>query len=198
MQGSNGEYCFLSEDERVEVIRIARDATPKDMLIIAGAGMEGTRATINMVNRMAKAGADVAMVITPHYFKKFMKNFAAQKAHFFAVADASPIPILVYNMPANTGIDLSAGEIAELAAHPNIVGLKDSGGNLAKLAWLANEVKIQKLNFEILAGSASWILPAFAIGAVGGVNALANIAGKDILRLIAAFKSGDAKTAMAI
>ena len=94
-------------------------------------------------------------------------------------------------MPANTGIDLNANQIAELAKHPNIIGLKDSGGNVAKLGQLANEVKLQKLDFQILAGSASFLVPAFSIGCVGGVCALANIAGKEILEMIQAVKDND-------
>lgn len=181
---------MLSEDERVEVIRIAKQSIRPDQIVMAGAGMEGTRATINMVKRMAAVGADCALVITPHYFKRNMQDFNAQKAHFFAVADASPIPIIVYNMPANTGIDLKAGQIAQLATHPNIVGLKDSGGSTAKFGQLMNEVRLQKLSFQVLSGSASFLLPAFSVGAVGGVCALANIAGKELLQMIDLIKAG--------
>lgn len=195
VQGSNGEYVFLDEDERVAVIATARKGIPAGKLLVAGAGMDGTRSTIKMVKRMAAAGADVALVLTPAYFKGAMLKPAAQIAHFTAVADASPIPVMVYNMPANTGIDLGAGTLLALARHPNIIGLKDSGGNVAKMGQLMNDAPA---DFQLLAGSASFLLPAMAVGAVGGVCALANIAGPQCLELIKLANAGELEKARAL
>ena len=113
--------------------------TGPDKLVLAGSGCESTQATIQMTNAMAEAGADAAMVITPFYFKAKMMAGTVLEDHFTAVADASRIPIILYSVPANTGIDLAADTIIRLARHPNIIGIKESGGDVAKIGRLVAE-----------------------------------------------------------
>jgi len=170
--GSNGESVHLDQTEKLQMIADVRAASPDDHVLIAGTGLLTTEGTIALTGRAAEAGADAALVLPPSYYRGLMTpNVLA--AHFSAVADASPVPILLYNMPANTGIDMSASLMAELSEHDNIVGVKDSAGNIAKLAELRHCVDA---GFAILAGSAAFLLPALSVGADGGILALANVA----------------------
>ncbi len=154
--------------------------------MIAGTGCESTRATIALTCRAAEAGADAALVVTPHYYKGRMTPDALV-GHFCAVADASPIPVLLYNVPSNTGVDMDAATIARAAQHPNIVGVKDTGGNIAKMA---DTVRLVRPGFQVLAGSAGFFFAGLAIGAVGGVLALANIAPQQAIDIYRLFKAG--------
>ncbi|MFN2326061.1 MAG: dihydrodipicolinate synthase family protein, partial [Gemmatimonadales bacterium] len=149
--------------------------------------MESTRATIALTKQVAALGVDAVMVVTPGYFKARM-NGAALEAHYRAVADASPVPVLLYSVPANTGVDLPQESVATLSEHPNIIGLKDSGGDITKISWM---VGATQPGFQILAGSAGFLLPALAVGAVGTVAALANIAARELAALVDHFRAGD-------
>lgn len=195
VQGSNGEAVLMSEAERVQTIRVARKAMGPSRILIAGSGQEGTIQTIKMTKAMAEAGADVALVVAPGYFNA---KTDALIAHYMAVADASPIPILVYNMPACTGIDMQADVLVPCSNHPNIIGMKDSGGNVAKLTGVIHATRKLGNEFQVLAGSASFLLPMLVVGGVGGVCALANVAPQQILDMMAKFKRGDIEGAAAI
>lgn len=184
VQGSNGEYKVLSEGERVDVVKAAKAACAKDKIIVAGCGMDGTKQTIELGQRMADAGADALLVITP---KAPRRAEEACDDHFKAVADAVPVPVLLYNMPRLTGVDMSAAQVAKLAKHPNIIGLKDSGGNTEKLAMIRD---LLGSDFQLLAGSAGFLLPAMSVGAVGGVCALANVAPGPLLEIMELFRNG--------
>lgn len=173
--GTNGEYVMLSEKEKLLVLETARAAIPADKLMIAGTGGQSTAGAIDLTKKAAEIGADAALIITPSYYKSQMTP-AALVHHYRAVADSSPIPILVYNMPAATGVDIEADPIVTLARHPNIIGVKDSSGNVVKIGDIFRQVQKEGLDFRILAGSAGFFLPALSVGAVGGVFALANIA----------------------
>jgi 4-hydroxy-2-oxoglutarate aldolase len=192
--GSNGEFTSLSWDERLEVIAAAREVIPKDRLLIAGSGAESTRDTIALTKEMARRGADTVLVVTPSYFKGKMTS-AVLEAHFRAVADASPVPVILYNVPSNTGVDLAAAPIIKLAQHPNIIGLKDSSGDLQKMALVVRETGP---SFQVLAGSTGYILPALAIGAIGCIGALANLAARPLDRLIGCVRTGALEEARAI
>jgi len=192
VQGSNGEVVLMSEDERVSVVAAVRQNTNKK--IIAGTGAEGTLVTIRICEKMAQAGADAVLVINPHYYTKAMQNPAVITNHFRQVADASPLPVILYNMPANTGIPIPNSCIIELSGHPNIIGMKDSGGKVAKMAYIMQECP----GFQVLSGSASFLAPAMCLGAVGGVCALANIAPQQILDMMTMVKTGRIKEAMAL
>jgi len=180
VQGSNGEYCYLNGEERVAMIDKVRQWAATDKLVLAGSGCESTKDTVEMTAAMAKAGADVAVVITPCYFKNRMTEEALYE-HYIRVADTSPIPVVLYSVPATTGLDLSVSVIQRLASHPNIIGIKDSGGDISKIAHLVHVTKGQ--NFQILAGSAGFLLPALSVGAVGGICALANVLPSEVSEL---------------
>ncbi len=177
--GSNGEAVLLDESEKLRLVETARAELPKGRTLIAGTGLQSTAATIRLTRAAAEAGAGAALVLSPFYYKGLMTADVLER-HFRDVADASPIPVILYNMPACTGLDLDAELIVRLAGHENVVGLKDSSGNVAKLGRLHDELGDR---FSILAGSAGFLLPALAVGAVGGVLALANIAPRECLEV---------------
>lgn len=191
--GSNGEYTSMTTDERVLVVETVRAVTP-GRLLIAGAGLESTAGTVALTTRMAEAGADAVLVVTPAYFKARMTP-AALVAHFAAVADASPVPVILYSVPANTGVDLPAEVVAQLSRHANIIGLKDSGGDITKFGRMASECRP---GFQLLAGSAGFLLAALTLGAVGGIMALANIAAGSLRELVDRFHAGDLAGARAL
>ncbi len=170
--GSNGEFTYLSYKEKIEVLKTARQAIPKDKLFIAGTGCDSTRTTLELTEQAAVIGADAAIIITPSYYPSKMDGQAMQR-HYLELADHTPLPILLYNMPGNTGVDLSAETVVELSQHPNIAGIKDSSGNVVKLGEI---IRAASPSFNVLAGSASFFYPALVLGAVGGIMALANIA----------------------
>lgn len=175
--GSNGEAMLLDDRERGMVVETARtaiaDAHPSiPWTLLAGAADQSTRGTIARCRLVAAAGAEVAVVLPPYAFSSQMTPVAL-RAHFLAVAEASPIPILIYNMPANAAnIDLSVDLILELAQHPNCIGVKDSSGQVAKLAHIAG---VAKPGFAILAGSGSFLWPTLAVGGTGTIAAVANV-----------------------
>lgn len=200
VQGSNGEVAYLSEEERVAMVQAVRGAVPKETgkLIIAGAGCESTRATVTMCRRMAEAGADALLVVTPCYYKGGMNN-AALTQHFRKVADESPVPVILYSVPGNTGIDLSPDVIIKLSSHPNVIGVKDSGGDVAKTAFVLGKTRaIRGDDFQFLAGSASFLLSTFQLGGVGGICALANVLPQEVCRLESLYKKGDLVEAAAL
>ncbi|OGO15064.1 MAG: hypothetical protein A2Y93_14070 [Chloroflexi bacterium RBG_13_68_17] len=189
--GSNGEAVLLTVEERVRLVRAARPAVPAERLLIAGAGMESTAETIELARLLAAAGADAVIVVTPHYYRGRM-TAAALEGYYEQVADAAPVPVILYSVPANTGIDLPIETVARLAQHGNILGVKDSGGDVVKIGRMVQAVPP---GFAVLAGSAGFLLAALSVGAVGGVMALANLAAEPLARLLAAVKVGDLDTA---
>jgi len=184
--GSNGEAVYLSQREKLEVWETAREAIPQGKVMIAGTGCESTRETIALTRAAAQAGADVGLVVTPNYFDGKMTPEGLAH-HYEAVADASPIPIVLYNVPKFTHVDVDADTIARVARHPNLVGIKDSGGNIAKLA---DVVRLTGPDFQVLAGSASFFFAGLALGAVGGVLALANVAPREAIDIQRLFEAG--------
>ena len=190
--GTNGEMHYLSEAEKLTYLEAARKHIPAEKLFVAGCGCESAHSTIALVKKVAALGADVVLLVNPCYYKAKMDN-AGLTDYYTRVADASPIPLSIYNIPANTMVDMSADLIIRLSEHPNIAGVKDSGGNLAKLGQI---VKGARPGFQILAGSAGFLYPALCLGAIGGVLALANIAPKqccDLLDYVQRGKHAEAK-----
>lgn len=180
VQGSNGEYAYLSREERLEVVRKVREVVPKEKLLIAGSGCESTQATVKMTLEMAEAGAEAVLVVTPCYYKGRM-NSPALIHHYTEVADASPVPVILYSVPANTGLDLPVDAVVTLAEHPNIIGIKDSGGDVTRMGLIIH--KTRHLGFQVLSGSAGFLLAGYSVGAVGGVCALANVLGPQLCEL---------------
>jgi 4-hydroxy-2-oxoglutarate aldolase len=193
--GSNGEAVHLDDAERRQAISTIRAAAGPASQVLAGAGALSTRATIALCHLAAECGADAALVLPPHYYRSQMTTLAL-RAHYRAVADASPMPVILYNMPANAaGVDLDAETIITLSAHPKIIGVKDSSGNVAKLAEVAASAHE---GFAVLAGSADFLLPALVVGAVGAIAALANIAPAECLELERLYTTGDLLAARAL
>jgi len=169
--GSNGEAAFLDEDEAERVVVTMREHTPRDRVLLAGTGRQSTQATIGATRRAAKAGADAVLVLTPFYFKSQMMQDALMD-HYRAVADASPVPVLLYNFTNVTGINLSPDSVATLSQHPNIVGQKDSNGDVSQVAAIVARVPT---DFPVLVGSAGTLYPAMMVGAAGAIVAVANV-----------------------
>ncbi len=192
--GSNGESVLLTSEEKVKTWRTAGKAIGRDRLFIAGCGCESTTETLDLIEKAAMVGAHAAMIVTPHYYKPRMDH-KALCAHYTFLADRSPIPIILYNVPGFTGIDLEVRTIAELGQHDNIIGLKESSGNVVKMAQVVDRVGDR---FQVLAGSGSFLLPALSIGAVGGVMALAAVAPHALNNIVAAFGEGELEKAKEI
>jgi 4-hydroxy-2-oxoglutarate aldolase len=171
VMGSNGEFVLLSPDEKEELLRFACERAKGKKSIIAGTGAESTMETIRLSEMAARAGADAVLVVTPNYYKGDMTD--AVLARFYTdVADASPLPVILYNMPRNAGINISAKLAVELSTHPNIIGIKDSGGNIVQIADM---IRNASPGFSVFAGSAGFLFASLLLGATGGTLALANI-----------------------
>lgn len=192
--GSNGEFALLDGDEKLRLIAAGVEAIGGRKVVMAGTGAESTRGTIELTKRAAALGIDYALIVTPHYYKP-RYDHAANLAHFHAVANASPVPIIVYVMAAYTGVDLPTKLVTELSAHPNIVGVKDSGGNAPKVAEM---VAGAAPGFGVLAGSASFLYAALCLGATGGILALGNIAPEMCVDLARLFHAGEHEAARAL
>ena len=167
--GSNGEASLLDEHESDLVLDAARQAVPSGKLLIAGTGRESTRGTIDACRRAGELGADAVLVRPPAYYKNQMTNDALIE-HFTRVADASPVPMLMYNLPA-TGVVLTLPVVAALANHPNVPGMKETSPELERLG----QFTAVKPDFAVLSGWAPVLYPAISLGAAGGILAVANV-----------------------
>jgi len=167
--GSTGESVMLSRDEADSILSSVKEAAAPDKILIAGTGAESTAETIARTKRAAALGYQFALVKTPYYYKPVYRAETYLR-HYRAVADASPIPVLLYSVPQFTGITLETPEILALAAHPNIVGIKDSSGNIQRVGEIVAGAPPE---FTVLTGGAAVIYPALAIGGSGAILALA-------------------------
>lgn len=192
--GSNGEYVYLSDEEKLEVVKTVVASAAPGMKVIAGTGCESTWQTIQLTNACARLGAHAALVVTPFYYGGRM-NEAALFQHFTAVADKADIPILIYNVTKFTNINVSVGLTARLSQHPNIIGIKDSNGNVSSLGEMVNAVD---KDFSVLVGTAGALFGALTLGAVGGVLALANVAPEACVRIQQLLKQGEMEAARAL
>jgi 4-hydroxy-2-oxoglutarate aldolase len=167
--GSTGESVLLSRSEVEAVLATVKEAAGKGKKLIAGTGAESTAETIERTKRAAELGYQVALVKTPYYYKPSYKPDVLI-AHYRRVADASPIPVMLYSVPQFTGVALEAPEVAALAQHPNIIGIKDSSGNVQRVAEM---IAATPAAFQVLVGAAATIYPALVLGARGCILALA-------------------------
>ena len=167
--GSTGEAVLLNDSESEKLVAAARATTAPEMRVIAGASRESTRLTNEFVNRMAGLGADAVLVKPPHYYKSLMSQDLV-KRFYFDIADKSPVPVLIYNIPQNTGIAVEPSTVIELSHHPNIAGVKDSSGVLSNLTEVVPGVRP---DFYFLLGTGSIFLAGLLLGASGGILALA-------------------------
>ena len=187
VSGTTGEAPLLDEREREQLIAWARPLVPKDRLLIAGIGAESTRVTIQRAKAVASAGADATLVVAPHYFGSAVSEDGL-RTHYRALADASPIPILLYNIPKYMHFRLSGALVGDLAGHPNIVGIKDSSGNVESMA---EYLKAQSDAFAVLTGNGQFFRTALQMGAKGGILAVGLFAGPLAVRVWEAQQRGD-------
>jgi 4-hydroxy-2-oxoglutarate aldolase len=192
--GSNGEAPLIDDEEAFRVLAAARERVPRDRTFIAGAAHESTRATIAAVRRAADAGADAVLVRTPSYFKSQMTSDVFVR-HYTEVADASPVPVILYNVTIFTGVNLQPATVARLAEHPNIVGVKESGGDVAQIGDL---VAATPPDFKVIVGSAPTMYASFCVGAVGAVVAIASVVPDVCVRLYELFQQGRHAEAVAL
>ncbi len=184
--GSNGEAASLEDEERLALVAAARRRAGGRLLLV-GTGLESTRATVALTRRVADLGADAVLVLTPHYYKGRMTSEALRR-HFEAVADASPVPVYLYSVPAFTGLPWPVELATALAAHPRIAGLKESSGDVGLLGRILGSVPA---SFEVACGSAPVFYPALCLGACAGVLAVANCAPRPASALFRAYGRGD-------
>jgi 4-hydroxy-2-oxoglutarate aldolase len=190
--GSTGEAVFLDEGERKTLLEAARAVVPEDRLLFAGVGAESTRATTRMARTAAEIGADAVLVMPPAFYRGAMTPEALRE-HYGAVADACPVPVVVYQVPPHLStIDLSAGLVAELARHENVIGIKESRGSTEAMGELLHAVP---RDFQVLVGSGALLYGALEMGAVGGIVAVGHLAPGASVALHRQFKAGNAAEA---
>jgi 4-hydroxy-2-oxoglutarate aldolase len=192
--GSNGEAAQLEDGEADEVIAVVRARVPRGRPMLVGAGRESTRATIAASKRAAALGADAVMARTPSFYKPQMttENFVR---HYTEVADASPVPVLLYNVTMYTGVNLLPDAVERLSEHPNIAGLKDSGNDMLQIADYLSRAKP---GFTVLAGAAPTLFTAAALGVHGAVLALAGLVPDLCVQLFEHVKAGRVNEARAL
>jgi len=176
--GVTGEGAMLSDLERDTVLGAARESIAPGKVFVAGTGCHATLLAIRQTRRAAEMGADAALVLTPHAFARAFSPAGAQIRHFLAVAEASPIPIIVGNAPADTGINLDPDAVARIAEHPNVRGLEDASGNIPQVAEI---IHLTPKSFQVLVSSAAALVPSLTIGGAGGVLPLATVAARELV-----------------
>jgi len=185
--GTNGEAVLLDSDEKIKAFSYTRENLPAKMKVIAGTGCESARATNRLNRAAADSGCDAVLVINPSYFKGSLDD-GTLKNYYLHIAESSPLPVILYNMPRNTALNLGADLVCALSEHPNIVGIKDSSGNIVQISEIINNASD---DFAVFAGSASFLLPALTLGAAGGTLALANIMPEECVKLKSYFDEGN-------
>lgn len=199
--GSNSEAVHVTPQEASRVYATVCAAAAPDKLVIGGTGQFSTQATIEMTRRAADAGCAAALIVTPFYYKNSM-TLEALRAHYFAIADASPIPVMIYNVPANTGFNIAPNIVADIAQHPNIVGLKDSAGDINQLAEAVRLTRSRPVDketsFKVFSGNYGAMLPGLTFGIVGAILAVANIAPQECVDIFNLFKQGQIEAAGAL
>jgi 4-hydroxy-2-oxoglutarate aldolase len=191
VQGSTGESVLLSRAEWDSVLVAAKEAASPQKKLLAGTGVESTAETISRTKRAAELGYHAALVKTPYYYKPVYKP-EVFIAHYRRVADASPIPVLLYSVPQFTGISLEAPEVAVLAEHPNIVGIKESSGHVQRVAEM---IAATPDSFQVLTGGGGVLLPSLTVGAKGAILALASALPEKCAELYELTRRGQLETA---
>jgi 4-hydroxy-2-oxoglutarate aldolase len=192
--GSTGEAPLLDEAEIVQLVEWARDVVPPERTVIAGTGAEATRAVARMSRAVAEAGADAVLVRPPAYYRGRMDPETVRH-HFEVVADSVPVPVILYNVPKFVPVDITAGLLAELGSHPNIVGIKDSTGDLKNLGALLD---VAPTDCHVLVGAGSKLYAALEMGASGGIVGVGCVAPREAVDVYDRFTAGDVGPAGAI
>ena len=186
--GSTGESVMLTADEKISLWEMVAKHAASDKLLIAGTGVESVRETVCLTNQAAELGYKVAMVRTPHYYKNLINNAAAQTLYYRAVADQSKVPLIIYNWPQTTGVDIPPEAVVALSEHPNVIAIKESSGNLEKVMQMLREVRP---GFQVLVGSAPTLWPSLLMGACGAILAFANAAPYATIAIWEAYRTRD-------
>lgn len=189
--GSTGERVHLDEGEYLDLIATARARVPQGLAFIVGAGQQSVVGTTKEINKAAESGADAVLVITPHYYRVAITQ-EVLVMYYSAVADASPVPVLLYSMPALTGIKIEPETIARLSEHKNIIGVKDSSNDVA---GFAATVKLCPPDFSVLTGNGTVLLDALRAGATGGILAVGCVVPEICVEIFHAFNRGDKERA---
>ena len=192
--GSTGERVHLEESEYLRTLEVAREEVPSDDVFIAGVGQQSTRGTIAEIRKAVQCGPDAVLVLTPHFYRAAITQETLIN-HYRAVADASPVPVLLYSMPALTGIKIEPETIARLSEHPNIIGVKDSSNDVE---GLAQTVKLCPPGFAVLTGNGTVLLDALQAGATGGILAVGCVVPEVCLEVFNAFHRDDQQRASAL
>ena len=185
--GSNSETPYLNQEEKLKLIELTVQTAAKERIVLAGTGLESTRETIQLTNKAAHLGAQAALVLTPSFYAGHMTDESLIK-HFTAVADAADIPVLIYNVPKFTHVNISVNAVSVLSRHPNIIGMKDSLGDVAQLQAFKNAVPKE---FNLIVGTASALYPALKLGIRAGILALANFAPNACVMIQRHFDAGE-------
>ena len=189
--GSTGERVHLDESEYLRIIESARSSVSNDLAFIAGAGQQSTVGTIKEIARAAAAGADAVLVITPHFYRSAITQEALVD-YYRSVADAAPVPVLLYSMPALTGIKIEPETIARLSEHPNSVGVKDSSNDVA---LFSETVRLCPSDFAVMTGNGTVLLDALRAGATGAILAVGCVVPEICVEIFRAFKDDDLERA---
>lgn len=188
MLGSTGERVHLNEKEYEQVIATAREAIPAELLLIAGAGQHSTSLTIHEITRVsAIGGVDGVLVLTPHFYRPAITQQLLED-HYCSVADASPVPVILYSMPPFTGIKVDPATVARLSSHENIIGIKDSSADVAGLKQTVDQVED---GFAVLTGNGTILDQALRAGACGAILAVGCVAPHLAAAIIEATREGD-------
>lgn len=187
--GTTGESASLTADEHKQVVELCVSVTAGRVRVIAGAGSSATDKAIELVRFAKTVGADGALVVTPYYNRPSQAGLAA---HFEAIAEAVQLPVLLYNVPGRTGVDMSNETVAKLAAHPNIVGIKDATGDLSRVSWMRTHIDGQ---FDLISGDDPSYLGYHAQGGVGVISVTSNVAPEGMVAMHEAAQAGDYATA---
>jgi 4-hydroxy-2-oxoglutarate aldolase len=178
--GSTGEAALLDERERAVLVEIAREIVPSDRLLIVGTGAEATRTCLRHTRHAVQRGADAVLVVAPHYYGAKTMSAAALRGHYSEIADKSPVPVVLYNIPKYMHFSLAPQLVAELARHENIIGIKDSSGDLE---LLSTYLSAQSDSFAVMTGNGSTFKRALEMGARGGILAVALFAAAPALEV---------------
>ena len=189
--GSTGERVHLAEREYLRLIEVARDEVPKERALLVGAGQQSTVGTINEIRAAVEAGVDAVLVITPYFYRSAITQ-QTLFSYYIAVADAAPVPVLLYSMPALTGIKIEPETVARLSEHPNIIGVKDSSNDMV---GFSETVRLCPPEFAVMTGNGTVLLDALKVGATGGILAVGCAVPEVCLEIFRSFNSGEVQRA---
>lgn len=193
--GSNSETAYLTEEEKLKLVELTVKHKGKNKIVMAGTGLESTSATIELTNKAAELGADCALLLTPNYYEGKMTDEALIN-YFTEVADNVKIPILIYNVTKFTHVNISPKAVGVLCKHPNIIGMKDSSGNVPQLISFKRVIKDEQ--FNLMVGTASAWYPALTIGIEAAVMALVNCCPGECVDVQKEFDEGNIEKSMEI